>query len=320
MRSRAEELLENPYEELVCTTFHSFCVRLLQEEALEAGFDPFFHAVDTGRPAGAADGAARQPGRAPPRHARQPGAVPGEADRADRPAQGRDGHRRRVPRMGRVAGLQRGRGRARLERARGRVRAPVRGPRPPARRVGRDGLRRDDRARDPAARRAARRPPPRVASATAPCWSTSTRTPTTPRRSCCACWSPSTATWSWSATTTSRSTASGAPRARTSSTSSRRSPTPRWSGSRSNYRSNQPILDAAHAVVEPNEHRLPKKLRAGPQPLRARGLDAGVVLALRERARPGAGCGGRDRAPDRRRHRPGGDAPSWCARCATRAS
>jgi len=43
MRTRAEELLEDPYEELVCTTFHSFCVRLLQEEALEAGFDPFFH-------------------------------------------------------------------------------------------------------------------------------------------------------------------------------------------------------------------------------------------------------------------------------------
>jgi DNA helicase-2/ATP-dependent DNA helicase PcrA len=43
MRSRAEELLETAYEELVCTTFHAFCVRLLQEEALEAGFDPFFH-------------------------------------------------------------------------------------------------------------------------------------------------------------------------------------------------------------------------------------------------------------------------------------
>ena len=29
-----------------------------------------------------------------------------------------------------------------------------------------------------------------------------------------------------------------------------------------NYRSHQAILDAAHAVVEPNEHRLEKKLRA----------------------------------------------------------
>ena len=43
MRTRAEELLETPYEELYCTTFHAFCVRLLQEEALDAGFDPFFH-------------------------------------------------------------------------------------------------------------------------------------------------------------------------------------------------------------------------------------------------------------------------------------
>ena len=42
-RSRAEELLEDPYEELRCSTFHSFCARLLQEESLDAGFDPFFH-------------------------------------------------------------------------------------------------------------------------------------------------------------------------------------------------------------------------------------------------------------------------------------
>jgi DNA helicase-2/ATP-dependent DNA helicase PcrA len=45
MRARAEELLETPYEELSCSTFHAFCVRLLQEEALDAGFDPFFHPV-----------------------------------------------------------------------------------------------------------------------------------------------------------------------------------------------------------------------------------------------------------------------------------
>src|SRR6185503_17885998 len=43
MRTRAEELLETPYEELICTTFHAFCVRVLQEEAIDAGFDPFFH-------------------------------------------------------------------------------------------------------------------------------------------------------------------------------------------------------------------------------------------------------------------------------------
>jgi DNA helicase-2/ATP-dependent DNA helicase PcrA len=45
MRARAEELLDEPYEELRCSTFHAFCARLLQEEALEAGVDPFFHPV-----------------------------------------------------------------------------------------------------------------------------------------------------------------------------------------------------------------------------------------------------------------------------------
>jgi DNA helicase II / ATP-dependent DNA helicase PcrA len=45
MRARAEELLDQPYEELRCATFHAFCARLLQEEAPDAGIDPFFHPV-----------------------------------------------------------------------------------------------------------------------------------------------------------------------------------------------------------------------------------------------------------------------------------
>jgi DNA helicase-2/ATP-dependent DNA helicase PcrA len=45
MRARAEDLLEGPYEDLWCSTFHAFCARLLQEEALEAGLDPFFQPV-----------------------------------------------------------------------------------------------------------------------------------------------------------------------------------------------------------------------------------------------------------------------------------
>jgi DNA helicase II / ATP-dependent DNA helicase PcrA len=45
MRARAEELLEEPYEELHCSTFHAFCARLLHEESLAGGFDPFFHPV-----------------------------------------------------------------------------------------------------------------------------------------------------------------------------------------------------------------------------------------------------------------------------------
>src|SRR5436190_23603690 len=45
IRARAEELLTEPYEELHCSTFHAFCARLLHEESLEGGFDPFFHPV-----------------------------------------------------------------------------------------------------------------------------------------------------------------------------------------------------------------------------------------------------------------------------------
>ena len=42
MRERLEVLIETPYEELSVATFHSFCSRLLREEAFEAGLDPFF--------------------------------------------------------------------------------------------------------------------------------------------------------------------------------------------------------------------------------------------------------------------------------------
>jgi DNA helicase II / ATP-dependent DNA helicase PcrA len=41
MRERLETLLEAPYEELNVSTFHAFCVKLLRDEALEAGVDPF---------------------------------------------------------------------------------------------------------------------------------------------------------------------------------------------------------------------------------------------------------------------------------------
>src|ERR671919_1355870 len=45
MRARLEDRLDRPYEELNVLTFHSFCVKLLQDEALEAGVDPFFSPV-----------------------------------------------------------------------------------------------------------------------------------------------------------------------------------------------------------------------------------------------------------------------------------
>src|SRR5918992_1051493 len=45
MRERLEALIEAPYEDLHVATFHAFCSRLLQDEALEAGLDPFFSTV-----------------------------------------------------------------------------------------------------------------------------------------------------------------------------------------------------------------------------------------------------------------------------------
>ena len=45
MRERLETLIESPYEDLHVSTFHSFCSRLLAEEALEVGLDPFFSPV-----------------------------------------------------------------------------------------------------------------------------------------------------------------------------------------------------------------------------------------------------------------------------------
>jgi DNA helicase-2/ATP-dependent DNA helicase PcrA len=45
MRERLEALIQAPYEELWVATFHSFCTRLLQDEALEAGIDPFVSPV-----------------------------------------------------------------------------------------------------------------------------------------------------------------------------------------------------------------------------------------------------------------------------------
>ena len=45
MRERLEAELDAPYEELHVSTFHSFCVKLLCDEALEAGVDPFLSPV-----------------------------------------------------------------------------------------------------------------------------------------------------------------------------------------------------------------------------------------------------------------------------------
>jgi DNA helicase II / ATP-dependent DNA helicase PcrA len=45
LRERLETLLDSPYEELNVATFHSFCLKLLRDEALEACVDPFLTPV-----------------------------------------------------------------------------------------------------------------------------------------------------------------------------------------------------------------------------------------------------------------------------------
>ncbi len=92
MRERLETLLDQPYEELHVATFHSFCIRLLQEEALEAGVDPFFAPVTP------ADRLALLLERLDELSVRQhdirgnPRLAAGQLRLAHRPAQGRDDH------------------------------------------------------------------------------------------------------------------------------------------------------------------------------------------------------------------------------------
>ena len=75
MRERLEALLEAPYEELHVDTFRSFCLRLLQDEALEAGVDPVPVAGHARRPARAPARADRRPLASRARDPRQPGAA-----------------------------------------------------------------------------------------------------------------------------------------------------------------------------------------------------------------------------------------------------
>src|SRR5918999_1119265 len=70
MRANLEGLLDRPYEELNVLTFHSFCVKLLQDEALEAGVDPLFSPVTPPPPPGLL---LHPPGQPPPRPPTNPG-------------------------------------------------------------------------------------------------------------------------------------------------------------------------------------------------------------------------------------------------------
>src|SRR5205085_1393747 len=45
IRERLESCLDAPFEDLCVMTFHDFCARILHDEAIEAGLDPFFATV-----------------------------------------------------------------------------------------------------------------------------------------------------------------------------------------------------------------------------------------------------------------------------------
>ena len=100
MRERLESLIQSPWEELWVATFHSFCTRLLEEEALDAGIDPF---VVAGNPA---DRLALMLDRIEDLTLRRheirgnPAPLTRQLHREDRPAQGRDGQRRALRGLG----------------------------------------------------------------------------------------------------------------------------------------------------------------------------------------------------------------------------
>ena len=140
---------------------------------------------------------------------------------------------------------------------------------------------------------------PRCASATATCWSTSSRTPTTRSSSWCGCW-PATdpaRTSPWWATTTRPSTAGAArPRPTCSRSGGSTRARARWCCSE-NHRSTQPILDAAARLISYNNpYRLEvvagidKRLRSP-----RGGRPAGAPPALRHRLGRGRRGGGAHR-------------------------
>ena len=158
MRERLEALLESPYEELHVATFHSFCARLLQDEALEAGVDPFLTPVTPAdRLALLLERIDDLSLRAHEIRGNPAPLLASFVSRIDRlkdelvSADEYRGYAERLVRGGRRA-TPRGPGRARA-----RVRGHLRRPRPPARRARRARLRRPGDARVPPAARAAAR-------------------------------------------------------------------------------------------------------------------------------------------------------------------
>ena len=254
------------------TTFQSLCARLLHDEALEAGVDPFATPVSRRGPAGDAARAHRRAAAAPPRPARQPERAARLGRRAHRPAQGRAGLAARTTRAW-AATL--GEGDAGARRPRARVRRAVPRPRPPA------GRRRDARLRRP---RPARLPPPAREAARAR--AARRPPPARPRRrppghelrpgpAAAAARRRARQRHRRRATTTRRSTASAAPRPR-------RSPTSRPSGRAAKVVRLERSFRSARAHRAPRPRRSPSRRGAGSRSRsRAAGAGPGEVAFWR---------------------------------------
>ena len=225
LRERIEDRLTVPYEELTVTTFQGLCARLLRDEALEAGIDPFT------TPVAAADRLAMLLERIddlPLRHhdlRGNPSATLGAIVR--RIDSLKDELISAADYAAWAAGLRRGRDR----RARARVRGAVHRTRRAAQGRRRARLRRPRPAVVPAAARAPARTRAGRGAVRPTCSSTSCRTRASRRACCCGCSWPSTAGSPRSPTTTRRSTASAARRPRTCATSAPSGRRRRWSGS-----------------------------------------------------------------------------------------
>ena len=227
-------------------TFHSACVRILRERAIQhLGYPPVLRDLRRGRPAGPREGVLRELGLD------ERDVTPGRG--------GRTGSA--TPRTSMLG-------------ARGRWSRRARGPREERRRA-RSTRRYEARLRAAGARRLRRPPAPDGASSstTAPggrstatgtsgatCWSTSTRTPTAPSTASSGCSPRSTGTSAWWAIPTSPSTAGAARTSGTSSTSSSDFPGCRVVRLEQNYRSTKQILEIAAAVIAHNPARKDKRL------------------------------------------------------------